>query len=90
MRASKWAKPLPTLNAEASLRQRDTLLAFARGLTPQDVAEHLHVSLSTVNSHKTAILAECRIAWQLAEEARLDYRFLRERFAGFCARLGRL
>jgi len=73
-----------------SERQRDTLLAFARGLTPQDVAEHLHVSLSTVNSHKTAILAECRIAWQLAEEARLDYRFLRERFAGFCARLGRL
>ncbi|RIK40868.1 MAG: histidine kinase, partial [Chloroflexi bacterium] len=64
-----------------SERQRDTLIAFARGLTPQDVAEALHVSLSTVNTHKTAILAECRIAWGLAEEARLDYRFLREHFA---------
>ncbi|MBX3013288.1 MAG: histidine kinase [Caldilineaceae bacterium] len=71
-------------------RQRDTLIAFVRGGTPQDVAEILHVSLSTVNSHKTALLAECRIAWELAEDARLDYRFLRERFAGFLSRLGRV
>lgn len=71
-----------------SERQRDTLRAFARGLTPQDVAEALYISLSTVNTHKTAILAECRIAWGLAEETRLDYRFLREHFAGFLARMG--
>ena len=69
-------------------RQRDLLRAFARGGAPQDVAEALHLSLSTVNSHKTAILAECRIAWELAEDARLDYRFLREHFAGFLSRLG--
>lgn len=73
-----------------SERQRDTLLAFARGRTPQDVAEELQISLSTVNTYKTAILAECRIAWHMAEAARLDYRFLREHFAGFLARLGRL
>lgn len=71
-------------------RQRDLLRAFARGGAPQDVAEALHLSLSTVNSHKTAILAECRVAWGLAEEARLDYRFLREHFAGFLGRLGRV
>jgi len=71
-----------------SERQRDTLVAFARGRTPQDVAEELHISLSTVNTYKTALLAECRVAWQMAEDARLDYRFLRERFAGFLARLG--
>lgn len=73
-----------------SERQRDTLIAFARGLTPQDVAEALYISLSTVNTHKTAILAECRIAWGLDETAWLDYRFLREHFAGFLARLGGL
>lgn len=70
-------------------RQQEILLAFVRGGTPQDVAEALTISLSTVNSHKTAILAECRIAWGLAEEARLDYRFLKEQFAGFLARLGK-
>lgn len=71
-------------------RQRDLLIAFVRGGTPQDVAEALTISLSTVNTHKTAILAECRVAWGLDEEARLDYRFLREHFAGFLARLGRV
>ncbi len=70
-------------------RQQEILLAFVRGGTPQDVAEALTISLSTVNTHKTAILAECRIAWGLAEEARLDYRFLKEHFAGFLARLGK-
>jgi len=30
-----------------------------------------------------AILAECRVAWGLPEETRLDYRFLREQFAQF-------
>jgi CRISPR-associated protein Csx14 len=68
-------------------RQQEILLAFVRGGTPQDVAEALHISLSTVNTHKTAILAECRIAWGLAEDERLDYRFLKEHFAGFLARL---
>lgn len=68
-------------------RQQEILLAFVRGNTPQDVAEALHISLSTVNSHKTVILAECRVAWGLAEEARLDYRFFKEHFAGFLARL---
>lgn len=73
-----------------SLRQREILAAFTQGLSPQDVAAQLHITLSTVNSHKTAILAECRIAWGLDEEARLDYRFLRERFAGFLAQMGRV
>lgn len=71
-------------------RQQEILTAFVRGGAPQDVAEALHISLSTVNTHKTAILAECRIAWGLAEDARLDYRFLREHFAGYLARLGQV
>lgn len=73
-----------------SERQREVLLALARGLTPQEVAEMLHITLSTVNTHKTTILAECRNAWALADEMRLDYRFVRERFAGFLQRMGKL
>ncbi len=67
-------------------RQRDTLRAFARGLSPQDVAEELGVTLSTVNAHKTVILGECRVAWGVEAGKRLDYRFLRERFGRFVGR----
>lgn len=73
-----------------SERQQTVLIAFGGGHTPQGVAEMLHISLSTVNTHKTAILAECRNAWALDEGARLDYRFLRERFAGYLQRSGKL
>lgn len=76
--------------AQLTERQREILIAFARGLTPQDVAETLHITLSTVNTHKTAILAECRIAWQLEEDTRLDYRYLREHFTHFLQQMGTL
>ncbi|WP_298819070.1 CRISPR-associated ring nuclease [Chloroflexus sp.] len=62
-------------------RQRDVLRAFAKGLRPDQVADHLCISLSTVNSHKTVILNECRIAWGLTES--VDYRFVREHFSVF-------
>jgi CRISPR-associated protein Csx14 len=67
-------------------RQRETLQAFAGGLRPQEVAEQLVVSLATVHSHKTAILAACRQVWEIDETVSLDYHFLRERFAGFVER----
>lgn len=66
-------------------RQRDVLQAFGEGLTPQEVADKLFISVKTVDSHKTAILAECRNAWALPEEAWLDYRFLADKFEGFAA-----
>ena len=44
-------------------RQKDALRAFAEGGSPQDVAEALCVTLKTVDSHKTVILTQCRIAW---------------------------
>ena len=66
-----------------TLRQRDVLCAFARGLRPDQVADALSISLSTVNTHKTAILAECRVAWGISDDESLDYRFIRERFAMF-------
>ncbi|MFZ5917327.1 MAG: CRISPR-associated ring nuclease [Chloroflexota bacterium] len=64
-------------------RQADVLRAFAAGGSPQDVAEALSISLKTVDSHKTAILAECRCVWRLPEDTWLDYRFLWERFRRF-------
>ncbi|MBW7886061.1 MAG: histidine kinase [Caldilineaceae bacterium] len=71
-----------------SLREREVLRAFARGLRPQEVADELMIGLSTVNSHKTVILAECRAAWEIGDKTRLDYRFLREHFAGFVSHSG--
>ncbi|MEZ4644795.1 MAG: CRISPR-associated ring nuclease [Chloroflexota bacterium] len=64
-------------------RQKEVLQAFAQGLTPQEVAERLFISVKTVDSHKTVILAECRNAWNLPEETWLDYRFLAEKFDTF-------
>lgn len=64
-------------------RQAEILRAFAGGGSPQDVAEELTITLKTVDSHKTVILAECRAAWSLPPDARLTYHFLREHF-GWC------
>ncbi len=66
-----------------TLRQLEVLRAFAAGQNPQEVAEALCISLKTVDTHKTAILGECRNAWNLPEEARLDYHFLRDKFGLF-------
>lgn len=65
-------------------RQWEVLRAFAAGGSPQDVAESLNISLKTVDSHKTVILAQCRNAWGIPEDTWLDYRFLREKFCRFC------
>lgn len=64
-------------------RQRDVLRAFAKGLTPQQAAEQLSITLSTVDSHKTVIFEECRIAWNLAPDQHLEYRWLYEKFARY-------
>jgi CRISPR-associated protein Csx14 len=42
-------------------RQAEVLCAFAAGGSPQDVAEALNITLKTVDTHKTVILAECRV-----------------------------
>lgn len=72
---------------QLSPRERDVLRAFAQGLRPDQVAERLSISLSTVNTHKTNILAECRIAWGLPSNEPRNYRFIREHFATFIERV---
>ena len=71
--------------AQLTERQTEVLWAFAEGLTPQEVAARLFITIKTVDSHKTIILAECRIAWELPEGQWLDYHFLREKFERFFA-----
>jgi CRISPR-associated protein Csx14 len=67
--------------AQLTPRQRELLYAFAQGLSPQEVAEKLVISIKTVDAHKTVILAVCRNAWALPAGGWLDYHFLREKFA---------
>lgn len=64
-------------------RQVEVLRAFAEGLSPQEVAERLGITLKTVDTHKAAILDECRNAWEVPSEERLTYHFLRRRFAAY-------
>ena len=61
-------------------RQKEVLNAFGEGLLPQEVADKLFISIKTVNSHKTVILAECRNAWDLPDEKWLNYRFIADKF----------
>jgi CRISPR-associated protein Csx14 len=70
-----------------SPRQRDVLRLLAAGHTPQQVAEKLAISIKTFNSHHSKILAECRLAWALPEEQRLDYHFIKASFGPFLDRL---
>jgi len=69
-------------------RQLDVLRAFATGQRPQQVAETLSVTVKTVHAHKTIILSECRNAWDVPDETRLDYYFLREKFGRYFQTLG--
>ncbi|MCB0164144.1 MAG: histidine kinase [Anaerolineae bacterium] len=68
------------VEARLTDRQRDVLRLLAAGCDPQTVAEQLSITLTTVNSHKTAILAECRVTWNLPEDSWLTYHFIREKF----------
>lgn len=64
-------------------RQLETLRALAAGKSPQEAAEALCVTVKTIHAHKTVILQECRNAWELPPDARLDYHFLREKFGRY-------
>jgi CRISPR-associated protein Csx14 len=67
--------------------QLEVLRAFATGMTPQQVAETLHIELTTVDSHKTPILAVCRTIWAIPDEVRLTYHFLHHKFEPFLSDL---
>ncbi len=74
-----------TVWARLTERQREALQTLAEGRSPQEAAECLCISISTLDTHKTGIFAECRAAWGMAEGARLTYHFLQEKFGPWLA-----
>jgi DNA-directed RNA polymerase specialized sigma24 family protein len=67
-------------------RQRQVVQAFAHeGATVDGVARAFHVTEATLNTHKTRIFEECRIAWGLPQDEKLTHYFLREAFGGLSA-----
>jgi CRISPR-associated protein Csx14 len=64
-------------------RQLEVLRAFAAGMTSQEVAEALSIAVKTVDTHKTAILAECRNAWNVPQDVWLSYHFLHDKFGRY-------
>lgn len=61
-------------------RQREVLRTLAFVSSLQEAAEQLGMTLKTLDSHKSQILAECRVEWNVPEGTRLNYHFLREKF----------
>ncbi len=68
---------------QATDRQLDVLRAFAKELSPQEVANHLCLSVKTVDTHKTVLLGLCRNAWNKGPNESLDYHFLQKAFASY-------
>lgn len=66
-------------------RQRDVLRAFAASMNPQEVADDLVITPSTVSTHLGKIFEACRDSWELPEGYTLTYHFLHERFASYFA-----
>jgi CRISPR-associated protein Csx14 len=66
-------------------RQQEVVEALAQGWLPQEAADALSISLKTLDTHKTQILTECRIAWHLPEDEHLTYHFLQEKFGPWLA-----
>lgn len=64
-------------------RPRKVLELLAAGLTPDEVAQQLHIVQKTVQAHQTTIFSECRIAWQLPDDKHLTYHFVRDKFGPF-------
>jgi RNA polymerase sigma factor (sigma-70 family) len=65
-------------------RQREVLQAFAEGLTIQEVAERLCITIGTVDAHKTKLLELCREVWDIDQSpSHLGYHFLYKSFAPY-------
>ena len=68
-------------------RQREALQAFAEGLSRKQAAERLGIALTTVDSHRKSILAECRLVWEAQAGVPFDDSLLQKDFGPFLAGL---
>lgn len=62
-------------------RELETLKLFATGLSPQEVADRMVISLNTVNTYRKKIFELCRNTWP--ERQSLRYHHLRELFGPY-------
>lgn len=53
--------PRPALEAKLTFREEETVKLVAQGLSDKQIAEHLHISLQTVNSHLKNIYAKLEV-----------------------------
>jgi len=67
--------------SELTPRELETLQAFAAGLTPQQVAEKMSITLNTVNTYRRKIFELCRNAWP--EQETIRYHHLPEWFGPY-------
>jgi len=87
LRAAGWQDDLDRMRCLRAWklltpRQTEVLNELAMGRTRAQAAAKLGLRVSTVDSHKTAILNACSEAW-LGEELRFDIHFLQEHFRRF-------
>ncbi len=64
-------------------KQRQVLQVMAQGLHPREVAESLHLKSSTISYYTTDIYQECRNAWDVPENIRMDYHFVHAKFGDY-------
>lgn len=67
----------------ASPSQRKVLQAFSKGLRPQQVADQMGITITTVYSHTRALLGLCRNTWNIPDKEYIDYHFLYTKFANY-------
>lgn len=63
--------------------QLKVLRALARGLHPKEVADELHISPATVNSHCTSLYSYCREVWNIPRNEQLSYHFFQAKFGNY-------
>jgi CRISPR-associated protein Csx14 len=64
-------------------KQIQVLRVLSSGLHTGQAAELLGIKPKTLSSHTGIIYRECRNAWNIPDEVRIDYLFLQAKFAGY-------
>lgn len=64
-------------------KHRQVLHLMAQGLHPHEVADALHLKPSTISYYTTDIYIECRNAWGVPDNIRVDYRFVHAKFSDY-------
>ena len=64
-------------------KHRHVLQVLSSGLHPSEVAERLHLKASTISYYTTDIYQECRNAWNVPYNIRVDYHFVHAKFGDY-------